>query len=238
MADQSSVLNQITANQSGKEVTANGLFDAASPASIWGRHDTATSGLTWGYYGGYFNGNAIANGTVTLTASTTNYVYANASTGAVSVNTTGFPAGSINLYQITTGTSTVTNYLDRRQYAPLALVSVAGSIPYDLPMFFPGAMTSSQTLARILFTRTVVFPSSLTGSQCSAGTAATGSTTVTLNKNGSSIGTLVWAASGTVPTITFSSSVTFNAGDLLTVVGPATADATLAAISLTIAATR
>ncbi|WP_316150420.1 hypothetical protein [Cupriavidus sp. BIC8F] len=238
MSDQSTLLNQIAANQSNKEVTANGLFDAASPATTWGRRDTTTSALTWGYYGGYFNGNAIANGTVTLTASATNYVYANASTGAVSVSTSSFPAGSITLYQITTNATSVTNYLDRRQYAPVALVPAAGTNPYDMPMFFPGTMTNSQILARIIFTRSVNFPISLTGSQFSAGNAATGSTTVTLNKNGSSIGTLLWAAAATVPTVTFSSAVTFAAGDILTIVAPSTADASLANVSLTFNATR
>lgn len=117
-------------------------------------------------------------------------------------------------------------------------IPAAGTIPYDMPMFLPGVMTNSQLLSRIIFTRAITFPANLTATQCSARVAATASTTLTLNKNGSSIGTLVFAASGTVPTITFSSSVSFAAGDILTITGPATADTTLADISLTIAAFR
>ncbi|WP_185734209.1 hypothetical protein [Burkholderia stagnalis] len=116
-------LDQISTTQANKEVTANGLFDAASPATLWGRRASVTSGLTWGYYGGNFVDNtgtnhAIANGTITLTASTTNYVYADNVTGAVSSNTTGFPAGKVPLYSIVTSASQATSYLDYRSYQP------------------------------------------------------------------------------------------------------------------------
>jgi hypothetical protein len=120
MSNSTTLLDTLTSNQSSKEVTANALFDAGSPATLWGRRASTCSGLTWGYYGGYFNG-SIANGTVLLTASTTNYVQAHESTGAVSVNTTGFTTGKIPLYEIVTGTATVTSYTDRRSYAPQAL---------------------------------------------------------------------------------------------------------------------
>jgi hypothetical protein len=60
---------------------------------------------------------AIANGTIALTASTTNYVECDPSTGAVSKNTTAFTTGHIPLYSVVTGVSTVTSYVDRRTYA-------------------------------------------------------------------------------------------------------------------------
>ena len=68
--------------------------------------------------------------------------------------------------------------------------------------------------------------------------AATGSTTYTLAKNGTSIGTIAWAASGTVGTISVTASTSFAAGDILSLTGPATADATLANIAVTLAGTR
>jgi hypothetical protein len=127
MGNSTTQLDTIATNQSNKEVVVNALLDAASPATLWGRHASACNGLTWGYYGGTYyttsGANAIANGTVTLAASTTNYVYANASTGAVSVNTTGFPAGAIPLYAIVTGATTVTSYTDERSYQPSAVTS-------------------------------------------------------------------------------------------------------------------
>lgn len=111
-------LDTISSSQAQKEVTANALLSAASPAMLYGRRASTTAGLTWGYYGGYLAissvPTAIANGTVALTASATNYVEATPSTGAVTKNTTAFTSGRIPLYVVVTGTASVTSYTDRR----------------------------------------------------------------------------------------------------------------------------
>lgn len=123
MASSTTNLDTISSSQAQKEVTANALFDAASPATLFGRRASTTSALTWGYYGGIVlvDGvlTGIANGTVALSASTTNYVEASRA-GTVSKNTTGFTAGSIPLYTIVTGASTVTSYTDHRLAVPPA----------------------------------------------------------------------------------------------------------------------
>jgi hypothetical protein len=79
MANSTTNLKTITSSQYQKEVTANGLFDACSPATIFGRKDTS-AGLNWDYYGGTLLVDGIptqiSNGSVTLTASATNYVQA------------------------------------------------------------------------------------------------------------------------------------------------------------------
>lgn len=110
-------IDQIQVSQASKEVTVNGLFDAASPSMLFGRRASTTMGLTWGYYGGAFNVTGVptlvSNGTVALTASATNYVEAN-SAGLVSMNTVGFTSGRVRLYQIVVGASAVTSYSDLR----------------------------------------------------------------------------------------------------------------------------
>ena len=120
MANSTTNLDTIVTAQAGKEVTANAYFDASSPASLFGRRASTTSGLTWGYYGGtlFVDGAAtqIANGTVALTASATNYVESTRA-GVVSRNTTGFTAGQVPLYTVVTGTSSVTSYTDHRTQA-------------------------------------------------------------------------------------------------------------------------
>jgi hypothetical protein len=78
----------------------------------------------------------------------------------------------------------------------------------------------------------------LTGSVASAGTAATGSTTFDLQKGTTSFGTVVFSAAGTTGTFTSASGATFAAGDVLRIVAPATADATLADISISLMGTR
>lgn len=122
MSNSTITFDALIQSQSAKEITANAMLDAVSPPSLYGRRQSTSSGLTWGYYGGnmLINGvlTQIANGTLSLTASTTNYVQALPASGAVSSNTTGFTAGSIPLYTIITGASTVTSYTDHRLATP------------------------------------------------------------------------------------------------------------------------
>jgi hypothetical protein len=117
MADSTTNLNSITANTVGAAAQANALIDAASPATLFGRNAVTTSALTWGFFGGKFmvDGliNTVTNGTVTLAASSTNYVEATRA-GVVSRNTVGFTAGRIPLYQIDTTGSTVVSWQDWR----------------------------------------------------------------------------------------------------------------------------
>jgi len=117
MADSTSNLTQMTSGQGTKEVTLNALIDAASPGTLFGRNAITSAGLTWGFFGGKILVDGvvtnIANGTVVLSASLTNFVEVTRA-GAVSVNTTSFTAGRIPLYTIVTGVSTVTSYTDQR----------------------------------------------------------------------------------------------------------------------------
>ena len=121
MADSTTNLDPVTAVSYSKETMFNALMDAASPATTYGRRASTTSGLTWGYYGGkvLVSGvvTTIANGTINLTASATNYLEAHSDTGAVSKNTTGFTAGYLPLYTVVTGASAVTSYTDQRTMA-------------------------------------------------------------------------------------------------------------------------
>lgn len=122
MSDSTSILDLIAQSQAGKEATANALFNSCSPAALFGRRDSACSGLNWFYYGGVMlvGGvpTAIANNTaaLALTANATNYIEATVS-GVVSANTIGFTAGSIPLYVAECGPSTVTSYAEKRALA-------------------------------------------------------------------------------------------------------------------------
>lgn len=124
MANSTTNIDTISASQAGKETTANAFFDAASQAALLGRRASTSSGLTWGYYGGNFTKSdgtlvAISNGTLTLAASTTNYVTVLRSTGVVysATSTTAWDDNSnyLRLYSIVTGSSTVTSYTDYRE---------------------------------------------------------------------------------------------------------------------------
>jgi len=125
--------------------------------------------------------------------------------------------------------------------APTFRALVAADVPtqpYDVGGSYNGAPTASLIMLRYPFPRQVIFPASLTGSQGVAGTAATAQTDFDLKKNGSSVGTMRFAAAGTVASFIMASQTTFAAGDVLTVVAPASPDATLANLGFSLAGTR
>lgn len=111
----------------------NENFVSVSPSALYGVNPATTTGLTLGYLGGEFNGTTPANGTVVLTASTTNYVVAHLTTGVVTTATTTTnwlnTATYMRLYQVVTGASTITTITDKRQAfgAPSPSGTVAGS---------------------------------------------------------------------------------------------------------------
>jgi hypothetical protein len=286
MADMNTQLDVLSEGQSQKTTAINELFDPMSTAAIFGRRAATSAGLTWGYYGGTFRKTdgtymAIANGTLTLPANDTVYVEVNGS-GVVSQNTTGFSAGAIPLYQVTTGASTVTNYLDKRtgtqgsavatgvmavshaditdwdeavddrvaallQAAGLTLTyNDAGNLltislptqPYDVGGAFGGKPAANAVLMRYPFPRSVTFPAGLTDSQGVAVTGAAAQTDFDIRKNGTSVGTMRFAASATTATFIMASQTVFAAGDILTIVAPATPDTTLADLGWSLAGTR
>lgn len=123
MANSSTNIDGISASQASKEVTANAFFDAVSPATLYGRRASQCSGLTWGYYGGNVTKSdgtlgQVANGTIALTASTTNYIVAKKDDGVVSASTATTNWNSPDywrLYSVVTGAATVTSYTDARE---------------------------------------------------------------------------------------------------------------------------
>lgn len=107
----------------------------------------------------------------------------------------------------------------------------------DIVLFVQGTMTNGELVLRIEATRDFTLPASLTGSQASAGVASTGNVSFDIKKNGSSIGSVVFNASAS-GTFTFTTATSFVAGDLLELVAPATADGTLADVSISLKGAR
>ncbi|MGH8585289.1 MAG: DUF2793 domain-containing protein [Gammaproteobacteria bacterium] len=131
---------------------------------------------------------------------------------------------------LTTGTTRVMTVPD----ADITL----GDNVYLAYAFLNGAPTANQIMLHHVVTRTVIFPSGLTGSQGKAGTAATAQTDFDIQKNGTSVGTMRFAAAATSATFIMASQQTFFAGDILKVIAPATPDTTLANITFTLQGTR
>lgn len=111
--------------------------------------------------------------------------------------------------------------------------------PYDVGIpRTSGAPGSNEVLLDFVFPRTCVLPASMTDSVAEAGVAATAQTDLDVQKNGASVATIRFAASGTVASFINAGADTFSAGDNLRVVAPGTPDATLADLVFTLAFTR
>lgn len=108
---------------------------------------------------------------------------------------------------------------------------------YDVAIFVQGKPTGGELVLRLEVSRAFTIPASATGSQASAGTTSAGNVSFNLLKNAVSFGTCAFNTS-TTGTFTVSSDTSFVAGDLLTITAPATADGTLADISITLVGTQ
>lgn len=247
MSHSTTLLDTISSGQAQKEVTANELFDAGSPATLFGRRASTTSGLTWGYYGGAISVDGVLellpNGTVTLTNGTTNYlVYDDAgSPTGVFVGTGSWPSGT-RLYEIVVSGGAVVSYTDWR--TALVAGDTAGGDPAVAGFFFPGTPAATQlfgVFAAPAGFSSVTYAAAIAGSSGKALTAATAQYDIDVRKNattavgGTSVGTIRFAASGTVPTFIAASGFSLTGGtDYLSLWGQATPDATLANISISL----
>ena len=122
-------MRTIGTNQAQKEVYINENFNSLLQASMFGWKVQTTSGLVFGYWGArWYNSSgarvSVADGTIALTASSTNYVYFNTSTNLVAVSTTLPTLNCIDIATIVTSTTAITSFTDTR---PFAL------IPYGVP---------------------------------------------------------------------------------------------------------
>jgi hypothetical protein len=111
--------------------------------------------------------------------------------------------------------------------------STSGQDHYDLLGGFSGAETASELALSYASVRTVEFPSNFSGSQATATTAPSATTTLTLDVNGTSVGTVSFAANSTSATFS-GSALTVTPGQLVTLTGPSSTYG-LAGVSVTLA---
>lgn len=118
MSDSSTPFGTVATGQGNQTAKANALFDAVVPVAIYGLKAADTTGLTLGFHGGKLGINGvvtvISDGTLALTASSTNYVEVNPSTGSISKNTTAYTPGYWRIGRAVTGTASITTWYDDR----------------------------------------------------------------------------------------------------------------------------
>lgn len=117
------------------------------------------------------------------------------------------------------------------------LTRVVVNWDYPIGGFFPGVPTASMMLGHV-FTRNVSLPASLVGSTAKAKFAATAQTDFDVQKNGVSVGTIRFAAAGTVGSFIMTNAQNFVSGDWVDIIAPAVPDATLADVRITLKGVR
>jgi hypothetical protein len=104
--------------------------------------------------------------------------------------------------------------------------------------FFTTTPTASEVLALYVAADAFTLPANLSGSKVNVGTNATATFALDLQQNGTTIGTISIATSGTATlTTTSGTAKSVAVGDVLKVVAPATPDTTIANVAINIKGT-
>ncbi len=109
--------------------------------------------------------------------------------------------------------------------------------PYDIAVYVGGQFTANQSLAEVNVVRAFSWPTNLVGSVATLDTATTNLLTVSLLKNGTTVGTANFAAGSTTATFTIGAE-SFAVGDKVSILAPDTPDASAAGLSVTFLGTR
>jgi len=119
-----------------------------------------------------------------------------------------------------------TGLLGGGQIGDVTLSLDKSAIPYDIAGSILSKPTASAVVMRFVAVRGFSLPAGLTGSLAKTSTVATASTVLVLQKNGVQFGTLTFAANNANGVFAGAAATSFAAGDLLTIVAPATPDST------------
>lgn len=115
----------------------------------------------------------------------------------------------------------------------------SGDVDYDISCFIADKRPAAAVAFRHTFTKAVDFAADFALSDSDAVVAATASSVFLIKKNGTQVGTLTFAISGTVGTFsTTAVPISFVAGDILEITAPTPQDATLSGVSITLSGVR
>jgi hypothetical protein len=239
-------IEHILQSQAQKEVTANAAFDTLDQA-IAGLLEVNVSA------GGTITvdpaaalackmlrlaGTLAADVDVVVPSNRKPYLVHNATAGGFAVTVRTSAGAGIAVDSSLHDTAVV--YCDGTDVIAISIGNAGGDDigPYDIGVYFPGKPGAGATLLQLIAPRAFTLPAGLTGSQGYAGTAPTAQADLDIRKNGTSIGTITFAAAASTASFSFASEVAFVAGDRLAVIAPGTQDASLANISITFKGTR
>jgi hypothetical protein len=114
---------------------------------------------------------------------------------------------------------------------PNILANIEG---YDIAGYYNNLLTASDVFFKFVAVRSFNLLANFSGSLAHSDVAATASATFNVQKNGSNIGTLNFAAAATTATFTLASQTFFVAGDRLSIICPSVQDVSLSNVSITL----
>lgn len=206
----------VDGTQVGSNLTPTFVAESAGSYVYIGAHNTDSYNASYG-----FNGHldeiritkGVARYTTNFTAPTTAFLNQASLVNGVYTNATITNTGNAN-------------------YPTLSVASAY--TPYDVSSCVIGKPDAAAVVAYIVSPRAFNIPNGYTASVAKSVASATSSSVFTVNKNGSSIGTFTFSAGGTTAAWSGTGG-SIVAGDVISIVAPATQDATLANIAFTIA---
>ena len=231
----------IAASQNQKEVTANDAFDRLDEA-ITGRltvdlaaGDVTLTASQYRRHVTFAAINVVSGRELVLPAIRRVMVVDNTAGAAALVvrqgaTTVTLPAGASQLLHSTGTTDGLV------AAAPAA--QTGGAAPFDIALYFPGQPDAAERLLKLEVARGFGLPADLTGSRGHADTAATAEAVCTILHNGVAVGSITFAAASQEPVFALAGGLALVPGDRLELVAPATRDATLAGLALTLIGTR
>lgn len=122
----------------------------------------------------------------------------------------------------------VTSFVHVNGINVTSMGSIGGGLSYNLAVFLPGLMPANAEVLRYPCPEAISFNDNFTGSKGSCRVNPTADAAFTVKRNGTTIGTVTADTSGVFAFVTSGSSTeTFNAGDILTILSPVSQDVTL-----------
>lgn len=133
----------------------------------------------------------------------------------------------------------VTTFLHVSGINVTSLGNIGGGLSYNVSFFLPDLMPANAEVIRYPMVDAVSFNDNFLTSKASAGTNPTVQSAFTVKRNGTTIGTITAETDGTFTFVTSGTTTeTFNAGDILTIISPVTQDVTLADVAITLRGVR
>jgi hypothetical protein len=155
--------------------------------------------------------------------------------------TPAVPSGHVGLYVITVanGQTSITasniSVYPGASFLTNKLFNLMNrGVPYDIASGVSGPIAASQYVLFFVASRAVNIPANFGSSQAKVLTAFTAAATYTIYHNGTSVGTIDFAAGGTVGSFSTATAFALAVGDELTIQAPSTADSTAANLAITI----